>query len=149
MRRLKLTAHKLVIHLQQPVSKVFYLSEGFIGIAVAHTLSVLRDLNDLVSLKGALADLHLETGFQGFQMLGWRLFLQLLFNGIDLLLYLLEPIVEDLLDFPAIPETQGSTPVDSRGSNLGASRGIVSRCDIILLDLGKLLIEVPLQGCRL
>jgi hypothetical protein len=107
LRRLKLTAHKLVIHLQQPVSKVFYLSEGFIGIAVAHTLSILRDLNDLVCLECALADLHLETGFQGLQMLCGRLVLQLLLDGIDLLLHLLEPIIEDLLDFPAIPETQG------------------------------------------
>ena len=81
-------------------------------------------------------------------MLSGRLVLKLLFNGVNLLLHLLEPIVEDLLDFPAIPETQGCT-LDSRGSNLGASRSIVPRYCIILLDLGKLLIEVPLQSCRL
>jgi hypothetical protein len=69
-------------------------------------------------------------------MLGGRLVLHLLLDGVDLLLYFLEPIVEDLLDFTAIPKAQGCSPLDSRGSNLGASRGIMPRCGIILLDLG-------------
>jgi hypothetical protein len=79
--------------LQESISYIFYLSECFIGQAIARTLSILRDLNNLISLEGALADLHLVTGFQGLQMLSGRLVLQLLFNGVDLLLHLFKPIV--------------------------------------------------------
>ena len=82
-------------------------------------------------------------------MLSGSLVLQLLFNGVDLLLHLLKPIVYNLFNFPAIPEAPHGSTLDSRSSNLGASVGIVSRCCIILLDFGKLLIEVSLQGCRL
>jgi len=76
--------------------KFVNLSETVIRQAAAHSLSILRDLNDLLTLEPSLSDLELKFVFKRLQFVDTRLVIQSLIYRLHLLFNPLHPLIQGL-----------------------------------------------------